>query len=143
MPITDAALQVGFHRIHDEGGGAVELVVVRQTDALDMLGDAMAGNARAAGLLRATNDALGRIAAAPRRFPMLCAACPRPLKPGRYAIVLAVPARSDPTTAIGLAVCQHCAIGIADIRAKAAIGLRRIWPDLRPITVTHPRGGQA
>lgn len=140
---SDVALQAGLHRIHDEAGGVVELVVVRQVDALDLLADAMGGDTKAAGLLQATNQALGRIAAAPRHLPMLCSACPRPLKPGRFAIVLALPAKSGPANAIGLAVCQHCASSVDDIRAKATIGLRRIWPNLRAVTVTHPAGGEA
>ena len=44
---------------------------------------------------------------------------------------------------ITMGICAACAIEPDDLLAKAREGLTRIWPDLRPVAVTHPAGSRA
>jgi len=136
-------LAEGLARFQSEAGGMMELVVVRPTDAVDILADVLAGDDQAVRLMRMLDQADTAIRSAPRRLPMLCAACPRPLKRGRYSFGIALPASDNPTHGLALAVCTRCAVERADIQAKATAALRRVFPDLRPVTVTYAAGGRA
>ena len=77
-PVANAALEAGVRRVSAEATGAVDVIVVRQIDAIGLLGDARAGDMEAAGLLQATSQAVARVQSAPRRSPMLCTSCPAP-----------------------------------------------------------------
>ncbi len=136
-------LAEGLARFQSEAGGMMELVVVRPTDAVDILADAFAGDSRAVTLMRAIEQAADAIRDAPRRLPMLCAACPRPLKHGRYSFGVALPACDRPAHGLALAVCSRCATERGDIQTMATAALRRLFPDLRPVAVTHADGGRA
>lgn len=74
---------------------------------------------------------------------MLCGSCPRPLLNNEFSFVITRPACDDPINAVALAICRKCGTTREDIQQKAVIALRRIWPDLRPITITNPAGGRA
>ena len=137
------ALADGLARFQSEAGGMMELVVVRPTDAIDVMADALAGDGRAVCVLQAIEQAADAIRDAPRRLPMLCATCPRPLRGSRYSFGVALPDSDRPTHGLALAVCTRCATERGDIQAKATAALRRVFPDLRPVTVTHPTGGRA
>lgn len=137
------ALQEGIQRVNDEAGGLLELRVIQQSDLRSLILDMLAGSADAAQLLRMANDAVTSIQAAPRRKPALCGACPRTLLGKRFSIILARPACDDPTQALALAICPTCGPDYDAIQAKATVALSRIWPNLRPVTVTHPEGGRA
>ena len=136
-------LAEGLARFQSEAGGMMELIVVRPGDAVDILADAMAGDCRAVCIMQAVEQAANAIRGAPRRLPMLCAACPRPLRHGRYAFGVALPASDNPTHGLALAVCTRCATTRGDVQTKATAALRRVFPDLRPITLTHAEGGRA
>ncbi len=137
------ALQEGVQRVNDEAGGLLTVQVIQQDDMPAMIADALGGSAEAVQLLRLTNQVLANIQGASRRKPMLCGCCPRALRGGRYAIIIARPACDDPTEGLSLAICRKCGPTYGAIQATAAVALRRIWPDLRPIMVTHPGGGRA
>ena len=137
------SLAEGIARFQSEAGGIMELVVVRPADAVDILADVLAGDDQAIRLMRMLDQADTAIRSAPRRLPMLCASCPRPLKRGRYAFGIALPASDNPTHGLALAVCTRCATDRGDVQAKATAALRRVFPDLRPVTVTHAAGGRA
>lgn len=137
------ALAEGLARFQSEAGGVMELVVIRPIDAAGIMLDALAGDIRAASVVKAIEHAADAIRDAPRRLPMLCAACPRPLKGGRYSFGIALPASDNPTHGLALAVCTRCATERGDIQTKATAALRRVFPDLRPVTVTHAAGGRA
>ncbi len=136
------ALQEGVRQVHAEAGGALTLQVIQRADLPGLALDALAGSDEAAQLLRQVLDTSAAIEAAPRRRPMLCAQCPRGLRGGQYAVVVAKPACDAPSTGLALAVCYRCGPDFAAIQAAAHAGLRRIWPDLREVTITHP-GGRA
>ena len=75
---------------------------------------------------------------------MLSIIQPGPLRPDMgFAVVVAIPGCDDPSAGLALAICTRCGSDRASITAKAAVALRRIWPDLRPITITNPAGGHA
>ncbi len=136
-------LAEGLARFQSEAGGLMELVVVRPIDAVDVMADALAGDGRAVSVLQAIERAAEAIRAAPRRLPMLCAACPRPLKGGHYSFGIALPMSDNPTHGLALAVCTRCATERGDIQTMATAALRRLFPDLRPVAVTHADGGRA
>jgi len=138
-----SALQDGVQQFHAEAGGMLSLQVIQRTDLPAMILDALAGSAEAAQLLRLTNQALHNIQAAPRRKPMLCGCCPRSLRHGRYSIIIARPACDDPSQGLALAICNTCGPDRDAIDAKAVAALVRIWPNVRPVAVTHPDGGRA
>ncbi len=137
------ALQEGIQRVNDEASGLLMVQVVQQSDLPSLILDMLAGIADAAQLLRMANDAVASIRAAPRRKPTLCSTCPRALLGTRFSIILARPACDDPTQALALAICPKCGPDYDAIQAKATVALSRIWPNLRPVTITHPNGGRA
>lgn len=137
------ALQEGVQRVNDEAGGLLTVQVIQQHDMPAMIADALCGSAEAVQLLRLTNQVLANIQGAPRRKPMLCGCCPRALRGGRYAIIIARPACDDPTEGLSLAICRKCGPDHDTLQVKAAVALARIWPNVRPVTVTHPEGGRA
>ena len=140
---SKAILRDGLERVHREAAGLVDVMVVRLEDAPDMMADAAAGDREARMLLTAVIDALARIDAAPRRAPALCVSCPRALKRGQFSFGFAMPRCDDPTAMIALAVCRRCATDRDGIKVRVMVGLQKVWPDLRPVTVTHPAGGRA
>ena len=137
------ALRDGIQQVHAEAGGMLTLQVIQRADMSALVLDALAGSDEAVQLLRLTRDTLTNIEAAPRRKPMLCGSCPRALRNGQYSIIIARPACDDATQGIAMAVCGRCGPDLAAIQAAAHVALKRIWPDLRPITVTHSQGGRA
>jgi len=142
-PGAVTALQEGIERVSDEASGLLTLQVIQRADMPALVLDALAGSNEAVQLLRLTRDTLANIQAAPRRKPMLCGTCPRALRDGQFSVIIARPACDDPTQGLALAICTKCGPDYATVTAKATIALSRIWPDVRPVEVTHPEGGQA
>lgn len=143
-PESRAEWVAGMEAVQERSGGTLEIEVIRPVDAVDILGAALAGVPDAMRTMRALVDTAKRIEAASRtRKPMLCGSCPRPLLNNKFSFVLAYPARTDPINAVALAICRKCGTTREDIQQKAIVALRRIWPNLRPITVTNPEGGRA
>ncbi len=138
-----SAFRDGIQKVNDEAGGLLELQVVQRTDLPALILDALAGSAEAAQLLRLTNQALHNIQTASRRKPMLCGCCPRALRHGQYSIIIARPACDDPLQGLALAICNTCGPDRDAVDAKAVAALVRIWPNVRPVAVTHSDGGRA
>lgn len=138
-----SALRDGIQRVNDEAGGLLELQVIQRTDLPALILDALAGSSEAAQTLRLVNDTVANIQAAPRRRRMLCGACPRGLHGGRFSVIIARPACDDPAQGLAMAICTKCGPDFDAIQVKAAVALARIWPNVRPVTVTHPEGGRA
>ena len=142
--LSREALRAGLGAIQAEAGGLLELVVVTPDDGLGYISAALAGDLEAARILRAISAAGVKIDSAPRRKPALCACCPRPIrKASSFAFVLALPKNGNPANALSMAVCSRCAVEPAEIQAKAVMALRKLWPDIRPVTITHQAGGRA
>ncbi len=124
---------------------AVEaLTICRPPDALRFIADAARGDRHAARVLVAVNDALHRLDAAPRRSPMLCAACPAPIRPEvSCSFVLHMPEDERVLYNFALGICRRCGTSRADVRRRAVQALRRELPDLRLVGLTHVCGGRA
>lgn len=133
----------GVRAVHEEAAGVLTLLVIRQSEAVDLMTEAIQGDAEAARLLTLIAHTSKRIDVARRtRAPMLCVSCPRPLLDNKFAFVVAGPAGGDAVNHIAVAVCKKCGRTREDITRKATAGLKRLWPDLRPISV-HPTAGRA
>lgn len=129
--------------ISKEAAGAIRMEIVQPADVPELMLAALGGNAEAASVMRwVSQTAAGIEAGHSSPKPMLCASCPRPLRPGRCALVIVIPARDDASLGMTLAVCRHCATTRDQVKRKATVGLRRIWPDLRSVDV-HPTAGRA
>lgn len=140
----DGAFADAVHTIHAESGGLLDLLIVRAIDMPPIIAEATAGSPDAIMLVFALEDTMKRIEAAPRRSPMLCVSCPRPLlRKTLYSFAVVLPSRERPTNGLALAVCAKCAVTPQEIREKAIKGLSRVWPSLRSVTITHSIGGQA
>lgn len=144
-PYENAEWAAGIQALHVEAGGdgagaLLTCAVVSPADRLRIMTNALAGDATAAQLLHAVQDAVRRIEAAPKRRPMLCGSCPRPLRGRRYAVVVVRAARDDGQQAMTLAICPHCASTKRGVEQKAVKALARIWPDLRQIDVAAVGG---
>ncbi len=137
------ALRDGIQQVNGEAGGLLTLQVIQCADMPALVLDTLAGSDEAVHLLHLTRDTLAGIQAAPRRKPMLCGSCPRALRNGRFAIIIARPACDDPTQGIAMAICSSCGPDHDAIQAKATVALTRIWPNVRPVTITHSNGGRA
>ena len=137
------ALRDGIQRLNDEAGGLLTLQVIQRADLPALMLDGLMGDAEAVEALRLVNNVVGGIQAAPRRKPMLCGACPRGLHGKAYSIIIARPACDDPSAGLALAICNRCGPDFAGIQVAARVALARIWPNLRPVAVTHPQGGRA
>lgn len=133
----DAAVQT----VSAKAGRALAIDIVTQAGLPQILVNALMGHADTIELLGLLKQALGRITSASPEAPMLCACCPAFLTNGRYSIVIARPACDEPTQGLSFAVCTTCAAGTDAVHAKAAEGLRRIWPDLCEVGV-HPNAGR-
>jgi hypothetical protein len=135
----------GVQAVNDEAAGLLDVNIIDAVSGAELLANAALGDREAAALLLAVTQAAARIKQAPRRKPALCICCPRAVKRLSSATVfgVAVPATANPSGAIGFVFCDRCAGDRDTLAAKAAEGLRRIWPDLRPVAVTHPEGGRA
>jgi hypothetical protein len=142
---NDRAWRDGVQTINDEAAGLLDVSIVDALSGAELIVDAMLGNHEAAALLLAVRQAAERVRQAPRRKPALCIACPRSVKHITADTVfgIAVPATPNPTGAIGFVFCAKCAADRGTLSAKAADGLRRIWPTLRQVEITHPAGGRA
>lgn len=133
----------GVRAVHQEASGVLSLVVVQPGEVAAVAADAIAGYPEAGRLVKALAQAARGIeAASGTRRPMLCASCPRPLRLGRLAFAVVLPACDDPTNLMVLAVCRRCATAREDVERKAKHALTRLWPDLRKLDV-HPIAGRA
>ncbi len=145
VPQAGTAWRDGIQIVHDAAGGLLDINIIDAADGREMLAAAALGNFEAAMLMRAVYQAASRINHAPRRSPVLCICCPRSIKrlTPRLVFGVAFPAIAKPSNAIGFAFCERCSEDRNTLAIKAAEGLRQIWPDLRPVVVTHPKGGRA
>lgn len=128
----------------DEAAGVLVLQVVQRSDMPDLLLDVVCGSSEAQQLLGLVSKTLTRIETAPRGKSMLCGCCPKPIRlGGQFSLVVAWPGVATPERGLVLAICHRCGSDYATVQAKATVALKRVWPDLRPIAITHPVGGRA
>ncbi len=136
--LNDAA-----RRVTTESGGVLSVDIVRPIDFLNLVTAALTGDSAAARLVRTAGDAVIGFGAMPPDQPALCACCPRPLLSGSYSVAVVTPACDAPGLGLALGICTACATDPDDLLSKAREGLTRLWPNLRPVAVTHPSGSRA
>jgi hypothetical protein len=129
--------------VHREAAGVLALNIIRPGDALGLAMASLGGNAEATRLLQSVCDIVARIESARKSKPLLCVCCPRGLRGSKFVICVAIPARDSPTNGLTFALCEDCSRDDTALMGKAFSALRTIWPDIRPITVTHPAGARA
>jgi hypothetical protein len=139
---TDQQWRDDISSVRAEAGGLFDVSIIDAMAAAELLGYAILGDRSAAELLEALRQAMERIRRAPRRYPALCVACPRPVKRIAADTVfgIATPSVPSPSGAIGFVFCSRCSADRAALPEKAIRGLQRIWPDARRIEITHPAG---
>ena len=138
-----AALIAGIEQAQAESGGLMSLFVVQPHEAADLFVAALAGNATAYRLVRILTENIRRVRTAPKRAPILCATCQHTLRSTPHSFVVAEPMGNDPTQTVCLGICVKCAVPVDAVLEKAMGAFREIWPELRPVNVTHPNGGRA
>lgn len=129
--------------LRHEAGGAIELVIVRPIDAPDVLARAVAGDPEAVKVFGALTNAARAVEDAPKKKPVLCATCPRPLRGTGYTFGIVLPMRDDPQSGVAFGICVKCGTSLEALQVKATKALHKIWPDLVPVEITHPGGGRA
>jgi len=138
-----AELREAVARLRTDSGGTFELIIIRPGDLRRLCVDAALGSEDAARLATMALRAVENVVSAPRKKPALCGCCPRAVrKRNRYAIGLALPWTDGPAHGIAFVLCEKCAAD-SDLLARGIAAMKRIWPDARPVTLTHPAGGQA
>lgn len=137
-------LNDGIALVQAESGGLLDLFLIPPEEGPGLVAAAALGSATATRVLRAIVDTASRIRQSARKTePVLCMTCPRCVRRlDGVTFGLASPAANNATGAIGFVVCHRCS-GKSDLNVDVQTALRRIWPDLRPITVTHGEGGHA
>jgi hypothetical protein len=135
----NAAWRQGIERLQTEAGGALNIDIINAAAGAHLAARSMAGDYEAGVLLRAVAHAIAQIGRAPRSRPSLCVFCPRRIRRISPATVfgIASPAIVCPSNVLAFAFCDRCGSDPATLPEKARQGLQRIWPDLRPVTVTH------
>jgi hypothetical protein len=133
----------GFEAVHREAAGLLTLDIIRPERFVELVLASMSGDDAAARLVESAVKTVSRIEKAPRREPKLCGCCPKKLRGTGFVICVANPAVDSPSGSIAFALCERCSSDDAAVRDNAAKALRRVWPDLRPVTVTHQAGGRA
>jgi hypothetical protein len=143
--MTDHEWRTGIRQVHDESGGVLDVTIVDSVTGAALLVAASFGDTEASAILYAVAQSATHVRQAPQRLPVLCICCPRPVKRVSTNTVFGVVAAAapKPTGAIGFVFCEKCSNDRASLVAKATDGLRRLWPDLRSIEITHRNGGRA
>jgi hypothetical protein len=126
-------------RVQDEAAGMLTVDIIDSPAGSALLDRAIAGNYEAHVLFQAVAQAIARVHQAPRNRPVLCVCCPRPVRRVTPATVFGVAGPDTPTRtcAVGFVFCEKCGADRATLPEKARQGLSRIWPDLRPVTISH------
>ena len=134
-----------IERAQVEGGGLLNLDLVRRSDLPRLRAAASAGDADAADLLRIAANALRRIPGNLIAEAEQCAACAAALPPRQHVIAIIRGATDDPQSSavLALALCPRCDAAPGAAGAAATAVVRLGVPNLRPIRTTHPTGGRA
>ncbi len=141
---TCAELEASLRTLHEEAARLLHLGIVLPDEFPDLTLAVVRGEPGAQILFGQVVRAVADVHGAPRRSPKLCGSCPRRIRRGdRFSVAIATPVCDDPTNALALVICQKCGPDRASVQAAATRGLRRVWPDLRNVAVTHETGRRA
>lgn len=135
-----ATLAEGVRQMHVEAAGLLGVNIVRQADVPRLLLDSLTGDEAATMLLQQVSDCIQRIQEAPADRRTQCGCCGSDLHSSKFSIVIASPEIPDPSAGLAMAICFRCGTTVGAIRAAAIRALKLLWPDLRPVTITHTGG---
>jgi hypothetical protein len=141
----DEKWAAGMRTVTTESAGLLEIRVIDSKQGAALFGAAKAGDGKARGLFGAVSEAANQIRSAPRNRPALCLCCPtavRTITPSTVFVV-ASPANAGRTRAVGAVYCAECATDRDTLMTRTAAAFRQIWPELRPVEITHQTGGHA
>jgi hypothetical protein len=120
-----------------EAGGVWNARVFRPPDRIGLILTAASGDEVAEVALGVIDRVrVRRIQSASSKEPLLCLCCPRRIGPYEWlgAVGVIMPARPDPSRAIGGAICNRCAAADeATLSGKIIAAMRQIVPDAREI----------
>jgi hypothetical protein len=141
-PMSQKEWDAGINAVHEAAGGALDVWYVTPGDVLGLLVGAAIGNTEAAALSRAALEIVGHVNASPAEKPALCGCCDNEIKHTAFLVIVAAPLGRPlaGSRAICSTLCVECQ---SDVGGNALRSLRRIWPETRHVTVTHPAGGCA
>lgn len=141
---TCAELAASLRAVHDESGGLLNLDIVSPDNFQELTAAVELNEPGARTLFRQVYKVAAGVHEAPRKSPKLCGSCPRRIRRGDFfTVVIATPACDDPSNAVGLAICSRCSPDLVSTQAAALRGLKRVWPDLWNVLITHETGGRA
>lgn len=143
--LSDDKWADGIRSVATEAAGLLEVALIDAAYGRELSERRFRGDPEATSLLMAVAATARRVKEAPRRDPAMCICCPRRIRriTCENTFGLAFPSVENPTTAVGFIFCSKCAAEPESLQTRATEGLRRIWPNLRAVTVTHPAGGRA
>jgi hypothetical protein len=145
--MSDPVWIAGIKRVQAESGGLLHIGIFDLAKIGEVLAAASLGNETAKMLIGALLEERQRIIDAPPDRPVLCVACPRAIKKisdTETVYGLLIPSVAQPKTAVSFTFCPTCAAaGRPALFTKAEAGLRRLWPELKLVTITHEAGGRA
>jgi hypothetical protein len=143
--MNTAEWREGIRSVNDESAGLLNVSIVDAGAWAGLLARALIGDRESEALLQAVVQAGARVEQAPRRLPALCLCCPRAVKriSANTVFGVAMPAIGNPTGAIGFVFCDRCSADRSTLPTKVIAGLRRFWPELRHVEITHHAGGRA
>jgi hypothetical protein len=127
--------------LHLEARGMLRTIVVLHEDLPGMIRLALGGDPEAVVCLNALRDTQEKVRSAPRWQRILCALCPRSLRPREYAFCLSLPyGMDDPTNGLAFGICTKCGPDREQAEAAAFRALRIVWPESRKVDISPTVG---
>jgi hypothetical protein len=129
-----------FSALAHEADGIYRLHIVPPSTGRQIFEHAASGDAYSFGLALGLVQSLDRIRTAPPGSGAVCLVCPAILcADDPITFILTVANIDMPSTALGAALCPRCG-ALPNLHARVATALRRVWPDLRPISISNAVG---
>ena len=136
-------LLTGLRRLQAEGGGVLRKYLIGFREFLPVLIGAEAGDSVCLHLRTAMEDAQRKVLLLAATEPVPCFVCPAEILDPVGCTYIVVMAHADHrNTGLSGVICPGCG-SLRDLDARTEGAIRRLWPDLRSIMVTHPGGGRA
>lgn len=133
---TKAELESAVRAISEESAGLIRTYFIGPQEGASLLVASALGDAWCTSMLGAVAHCMQRVANAPKRSPVLCLCCPRPVRHVPDVIFcVVVPEVGHPNQALGCVICPACARE-PGLNARALKGLRAVWPQIRQIEVS-------
>ncbi len=131
-----------FAYLHREAAGIIRLHLIPPSLGRRIFEAAAHGDGHAFALACGLAKSLGRIRTAPSDQRMLCMCCPTELCTDHaLTLILATGHVDQPSIGMGAALCTRCG-SRPDRHERVTDALRKVWPDLRPVTI-HTEAGHA